>query len=170
MRPREINNVSFFINWINKEKNLDFFIDRSFKEEDSHIDVIIQSEKLKQKLFIQNVAYRYGTMHRTAISNIPESNLIFIIGGVNSDKEKKESIIKCIKEKEGKYPISLVKDLILIIEITIPSIKPSKLKKFFPKTIESCFKGIYFVSLPVTLPEKNDKYGQSGFIYPLKEI
>jgi len=168
MRPREINNVKFFVDWLNEKKNIDFLIDENFREEQSYIDVIIRSKKLNQLINIQNVAYRNGTFYKYGQSNIPNFRPVFVLAKAMSDKEKQTSILKCIKNKEKKYQASLVKDTLLLIEVTIPAIKPEQIQKLFPNGITTNFKGVYFVQLPVVLASVDDKYGHTGYVYPLK--
>jgi hypothetical protein len=170
MRLREINNVKFFISWLNKEKGFDFVIDESFDDEQSYIDVIIRSKKFNRSINIQNVAYRDGTFYKYGESNIPGFKPIFVIGAAMSDTERRESIFQCIKKKEKKYPAPLVKNIILLIEITIPAITPEQIEKLFLGGITTDFVGVYFVQLPVTMPSIDDKYGKTGYVYPIKEM
>ncbi len=172
MMPREIKNVKFFTDWLNKKEGFDFVIDNSFSDEHSYIDVIIKSEKLNKVINIQNVAYRDGTSYGYAQSNIniPNFRPVFVIGKAMTDKERRASILRCIKDKEKKYQPSLVKDTLLLIEVTIPAVKPEQIKKLFLGGVTSNFKGIYFVQLPVIMPSADDKYGQSGFVYTLKPM
>ena len=170
MRLREVNNARFFVDWFNKGKNLDFVIDENFNDEQSHIDVVIRSKNLDKEINIQNVAYRDGTLYAYGTSNIPGLRPLLVLGGAMSDIERKESLIKCITDKEKKYPKSLVKNIVLIIEVTIPAITPEQIKKLFSAGIITDFMGVYFVQLPVTIPSVDDKYGEVGYVYPLKEI
>jgi hypothetical protein len=170
MREREINNVKFFLNFLNQETDLDFVIDNSFDDEQSHVDVILYSKKLDKKVYIQNVAYRDGTFYKYGQSNVPKFRPVFVLGKTMTDKERKKSILKCIKEKEQKYQSSLVNNIVLIIEVTIPAIKPEQIKKYFPSGISTNFKGVYFVQLPVTMAAIDDKYGQTGYVYTLKSL
>ncbi|MDD5551826.1 MAG: hypothetical protein PHI88_01550 [Candidatus Pacebacteria bacterium] len=169
-RPREINNARFFVDWFNKKNSLDFCISDD-REESSAIDVLIKSEKLKKEINIQNVAYRkYGTFHKRGFCDVPGLKVTSILGKVMSDEEKKKTIIKCIEEKEKKYPELIIKNLLLLIEVTIPSLSPEEIKNLFPDGINSNFKGIYFVKLPVLAPSRDDKYDQEGYVFPLKEF
>jgi len=171
MRLREINNVNFFINWFNKKKGFDFTIDESFNDEQSPVDVIIKSKKFNKSIYIQNVAYRYGTSYAKGEPNIPGfQSITFVVGKAMLDEEIKNSILQCIRGKEKKYSTIDVKNTVLIVEITIPIIKPEKIEKLFPTGITSDFKGIYFVQLPVTMPSIEDKYGKTGFVHVLKEV
>ncbi len=170
MKLREIKNVKFFIDWLNKERGRDFVIDESFNDEQSHIDVVVKSKKLAKTLNIQNVAYRDGTLYKYGTSNIPGLKPLFVLGEAMSDIERKESILKCITDKENKYPKSPVNNLVLLIEITIPAITPEQIKKLFSTKVESNFMGIYFVQLPVMTYSVEDVYGKTGYVYPLKEI
>jgi len=170
MTPRETNNAKFFIGWLNNEKGLDFAIDESITDEQSHIDVIIKSKKLGKSVNIQNVAYRDGTIYGYGESNIPNFRPVFVLGKAMNDEERRETILNCIKGKEEKYQPSLVKSTLLLIEVTIPSIKPEEIQKLFPNEITTNFSGIYFVQLPVILSSVDDKYGQTGYVYPLKPL
>ena len=93
-----------------------------------------------------------------------------VLGKALNDEEREESILSCIKGKEKKYQTSLVRNTLLLIEVTIPSIKPEGIQKLFPSGIITNFNGVYFVQLPLTLPSVDDKYGQTGYVYPLKEL
>lgn len=168
MRPREINNVKFFIDWLNKTKNYDYEIDESFQDENSPIDVVIKSPSKYKKINIQNVAYRDGTFYAYGTSNISNFKPVFVLGTAMSKEERRQSIINCIRSKCAKYPESFVKDTVLIIEITIPSIKPEEIEEM-PKNEDFGFKGIYLVQLPVKMPAIDDKYGQTGYVYTYKE-
>jgi hypothetical protein len=89
---------------------------------------------------------------------------------VPTQYDKKKSIETYIQKKERKYPADLIKNLVLLIEASIPSVRPNELASHFPNGIETKFRGVYFVQLPIPMVDVNDKLGQSGFIFPLKEI
>jgi hypothetical protein len=169
MTSREINNVKFFLDWFNKKNKTDYTIDDSFNEENSHVDVMAKSKTTRKILNIQNTAYRSGNIYKYGTSNIPNIMPKIVLGVSMDTKQKKESIIKCINSKETGYAESVVKDLILIIEVTIPSLKPKEIKKMFKGGYKSNFKGIYFVSLPVMLANIEDEYQKNGYVYSLKE-
>jgi hypothetical protein len=169
MRPREINNVKFLLEWINKIHSVDFVIDESYKDEDSHIDVLLKSSKTDEFLKIQNVAYREGTIHRTAKVTfngkevrIPNFKPVLALGIDMSYEKKRETIINTIKSKQDLYPEELSKDTVLLVEFTIPSTSLTELNKLFKEKEEFNFRGIYFVQLPVN--------GQNGFVYPFKDF
>jgi hypothetical protein len=168
MKPREINNVEFFIKWLNKTQNLDYEIDDSFHDENSPVDVILKSPTIKKNVQIQNVAYRDGTIYGYGESNIPGFRPLFVLGTAMSKDERINSIFDCIRFKRDKYPDSIVKNTVLIIEITIPSIKPEEIEEM-PKNEEFGFKGIYFVQLPISIPAIDDKYSQTGYVHAYKE-
>ena len=168
MRPREVSHIKFFIDWLNKKESLDFKIDETFRNEDSPFDIIIKSSKRDITLRIQNVAYRAGTFHKSGQSNIPNFKPVLVIGRAMSKEERRDSLIKCIESKSKKYPESTVKNIVLVIEVSIPSIKPEEIEELLPKDKEFGFKGIYFVQLPVIMASADDKYGQTGYVYPFK--
>lgn len=179
MRPREINNGKFLINWINKEHGLDFEIDDSHKDQDSHIDVLIKSHELVESFGIQNVAFMEGDIFGKAEVTIsdgemvvfgPDLKSIMVLGVAMTDKEKEENVIKCIESKQNLYSEELTKNIILLVEVTIPFISPEELDKIFKTKKEFVFKGIYFVALPVILALADDKYQQSGYVYPVKDF
>jgi len=169
MRLREINNVQFFLNWLNERNRTDYKIDTSFNEENSPIDVVAKSNKTGKILNIQNTAYREGNVYVYGQSNIPNIRPVGVLGVAMNVEQKKESILKCINSKSSKYPKSVVEDLILIVEVTIPFIRPEEIKEMFKDNYKSDFKGIYFVQLPVTLANIENKYEQVGYVYPLKD-
>lgn len=168
MRVREIQNVIFFTEWLNKEYNLDFQIDESYKEEDSPVDVLLKSLKTGERLKIQNKAYRKGNVYREAVCDNPNIKPLLFVLGTSREGNREESVIECIESKQSKYPEEIVKDIILIIEITIPSITPEELKEILENNKNKTFgfKGIYFVKLPVAIP--SDEYDKKGFVFPFK--
>lgn len=171
MTPREKNNAQFLINSLNKEFGTDFLIDESFSEQSSHVDVSAASKKLGKSILIQNVAYRDGTFYAYATSSThPDIKFTAVLGTAMTDSERRESILKGIKDKEGKYQPSLLKDIILLVEVTIPIIRPEELSKLFPNGVETNFQAIYFVALPVVMADRDDKYAQTGYVYPLKSL
>lgn len=150
---------------------MDFTIDTSFSEENSHVDVSVTSKKLGTAVSIQNVAYRDGNVYARAYSpQLPDEHFIAVLGTAKTDEERKESILASIKDKEGKYQPSLVEDMVLLVEVTIPMIRPEEISKLFPEGISTRFKAVYFVALPITISDKGDKYGPTGYVYPLKPL
>lgn len=168
MRLREINNVIFFVEWVNKTHGLDYKIDESFRDENSPTDVVLKSPTTQKKIQIQNVAYRDGTFYAHGTSNIPNFKPLFVLATAMTKEERAKSIIKCILDKRDKYQRSVVEETILIIEITVPSIKPEDIEEI-PKKEDFGFKGVYFVQLPVAMAAADDKYGRSGYVYPFLE-
>lgn len=166
---REINNVQFLIDWKNKSEGTDLEIDQDFNEENSPIDVKVLSKSKGKVYNFQNVAYRDGNFYKYGQSNIPGFKPLMVLGIAMSPEQRKQSIIECIKGKENKYPASVVRDIILLVEITIPTVLPEELDTLFDKRLETEFQGVYFVKLPVEMPSLNDKYDMHGFVYPLKE-
>ncbi len=175
MRQTEITHASFFQDWLNKKNGTDFIVNQDHKTEDSHIDVILSSKKLDKKIFIQNVAYRgEGLVYSTDAIVSGDPALIKLLPKlkmalVPTQYDKKKSIETYIRKKEIKYPEDLVKNLVLLVEATIPSVRPDELSDYFPNGIETMFSGIYFVQLPIPMVDVNDKWGQTGFVFPLKE-
>jgi hypothetical protein len=170
MRPREINNVDFFIKWFNKAHQLDFQIDNSYQDENSPVDVMVRSSMTNRVLKFQNVAYRQGTIYGVGTSNISGLRPVFVMGRQLSKEEKRQGIIECIESKKNKYPIDLVRQLILLIEITIPSLSPKEIEGLLKSEIKKDFGflAIYFVKLPVKLG--GDKYDRDGFVYSFKSL
>ena len=89
---------------------------------------------------------------------------------VPTQYDKKKSIQDYILKKEKKYPGDLVNNLVLLIEATVPSTNPDELSAYFSNGLETNFKGIYFVQLPIPMTSVEDKWGRTGFVFPVKEI
>ncbi|MEX0909752.1 MAG: hypothetical protein WDZ75_00480 [Candidatus Paceibacterota bacterium] len=170
MRAREIYHISFFTNWLNNLHQTDYAIDDGHTDEDSPVDVILRSKKTDQIINIQNVAYRGGVVHKTGTSNIPGLRPVMALGMHMSKNERKKSILNTIASKENKYPEEIVKNLVLVIEVTIPRVDPDILKELFQKSIETNFRGVYFVQLEIPMYSDGDPYAPTGFVYPLKQI
>ncbi len=176
MRQIEITHANFFLDWLNSDKNLDFLIDSSCKEEDTHVDVVAVSYKLGKSILIQNVAYRgEGLVYPNTMTVSGNPELIKLLPKmkmvlVPTQYDKKKSIEDYIAKKETKYSQDLVKDLVLLIEVTVPSTNPEELACYFPNGLQTKFSGIYFVQLPIPMTYSDDKWGQTGFIFPLKEV
>jgi hypothetical protein len=92
---------------------------------------------------------------------------LFVLGRAMNDEDKKKSIIKCIESKQELYSPVEVKDLILLVEVTIPSTNPNELNRLFKTKEKFEFKGIYFVQLPIPLGSDNGY--EEGFIYSFKD-
>ena len=176
MRQIEITHANFFLDWLNSSEALDFSIDSSHKEEDTHVDVVAVSSKLGKSILIQNVAFRgEGLVYSDNMTVSGNPELIKLLPKfkavlVPTQYDKKKSIQDYILKKEKKYPANLVNNLVLLIEATVPSTNPDELSAYFPNGLETKFKGIYFVQLPIPMTLTDDKWGQSGFIFPLKNL
>jgi hypothetical protein len=166
MLLRETNNIKFFLEKFNAENGTDFKIDESFTEENSPVDVLAK-DSTGRIIEIQNVAYRDGTVYAQGVSNIPGFFATMVLGTAMSNEDRTASILKCIESKKNKYPSSVVKDLLLVIEVTIPSIKPVDIERL-PKDFDYGFRGIYFVMLPYAMAAEEDTYGHTGYVYTLK--
>ncbi|MDR5650646.1 hypothetical protein, partial [Staphylococcus nepalensis] len=84
-----------------------------------------------------------------------------------TSEERRESILKTIDSKRQHYPESIVSNLVLIIDVTIPRLTHADLDGL-PRNIDYGFQGIYFVHLPYLMAEPNDTYGNNGYVYCLK--
>lgn len=168
MRPRETLHVDFLITWVKEFRGVSLHIDEGFHDEDTPTDVQVLSEK--GKVFkIQNVAYRDGTFYKYGTSNVEGFKPLFVLGTAMTQDERTASIVKTIEDKKCKYTESDRQDVILLIEVTIPGIKPEDIKHLSTE-IDYGFKGIYFVQLPYGMAAVDDKYGRDGYVYELIPI
>lgn len=176
MRQIEITHANFFLNWLNSSKGLDFIIDSNHKQEDTHVDVVAVSSKLGKSILMQNVAFRgEGLVYSNNMTVSGNPELIKLLPKfkavlVPTQYDKKKSIQDYILKKERKYPENLVNNLVLLIEATVPSTNPDELSAYFPNGLETKFEGIYFVQLPIPMTAPEDKWGPTGFVFPVKEV
>ena len=174
MKERERLHTNFLCDFLNSKYKRKFIVVDG-EPESSEVDSIILDIDKDLKINLQCVAFRgEGLIYKrpssvTISENFPVqdiSKLMMVL--VPEQYDKRQSIINYIKKKETKYPISLVENLVLLIEATVPSVTPEELVKLFPNGLNTEFKGLYFVQLPVVLANDDYKYDKSGFIYELK--
>lgn len=176
MTEREVLHVEYFLAWLNKEFGTHFEIGDK-QEEYSDVDVVAKSGTIDQ-LLIQNVAYRgqggfqnQHTKPKVFINGEPVDGPVpftMAFGFAMTKEEKRDSIISCIKSKEKKYAPDRLKDLTLLIEATMPKLTPEELDDLNLPNLDTKFKAIYVVQLPITIG--SDKYDKSGFVKPLKRF
>lgn len=175
MRIREILHAKFLANWLNDKFGTDYSVNEDLEGEDTDVDIKLLSKGLV--LFeIQNVAYRAKhsdkkALHRRAKTYIngvlqPKAKFTMVIGFAMEDNEIEQSLKGCIKEKESKYSSDRVKQIILLVELTIPTVTIEDLDRL-KSNFQTKFKALYFVCLPHAT---TNGYKPEGFVYEFKGI
>lgn len=164
-KKSELEYADFFVNWINTQAGFDYKAVVN-PEENSEVDIFAISSTSNPKLSLQVVSSNGETMRLAAdtsrrMTNGQEINL--------KEVELEKWILKAIRDKDQKYPLELKRELILIIEGFMPTPSPTEVQNKFSDLSESPFKGIFYVSLPVSSSTNRD-YEKNGFVVGIKEI
>ncbi|MDQ5953182.1 MAG: hypothetical protein QG551_410 [Patescibacteria group bacterium] len=178
MRENELSHTKFFTEWLNTVKGLDFIISQEKISENSDVDAIVMSSSLDKKIFIQHTSYKGdGLIYPKNVTTkatfngkeIDPSIFPFKLVFSPPQNNKAESLIRYIKKKENKYSEEQKQKLILIIDVTIPSIYPDELREIFSENFNSSFLGVYIVQLPIPISSMN-KWELNGFVYTVKDF
>lgn len=164
-KDHEVEVVQFFLDLSNQKRSTDY-VATPVAREDSEIDCFGKSIDVASPQLKFQVSTAEGMVIRTAMLNsrLYEEGLGMRTCTVNH----RWWIEDVIRKKSLAYPDVLKKDLILLIEGSVPTPSQVELERDLQKIPSGGFKGVYVVCLPVCAYPKRDET-VNGLIYVIKD-
>jgi len=164
-RPHERHHAEVLAGYLSIAHGFELTVSDASEPVDSPVDARATDVKTGIELQFQSVGYRADNVYAKKVTaNVP-GRFRAALGSQMSRGRRIATLREMLKKKRDHYSLAVRSQLILIVEVTIPSV--------FPDEIEALrggddygFKGIYFVQLPL-MYGNGGRRDLNGYVIPL---